>query len=79
MSDDLVERLRAGDLCDLELAGIAAALIEEQAAEIRRLREALRPFVETVIILPTGDIVGLERHHFENARAAMETDKDTTP
>ena len=38
----LVGRLRAGDLCDLELAPIVATRIEAQAAEIEKLREALR-------------------------------------
>jgi hypothetical protein len=43
-------------------------------AENAKLRAALEPFVSSVIILPTGEIVGLERWHFERARAALETD-----
>jgi len=53
-----------------------AARAEAAEAREAKLREALRPFVESVVILPTGDIVGLERHHFQNARAALGEDHD---
>ena len=48
-------------LCDLHRA------FEERE---RKMREALRPFAN-VTILPDGSVVGLERHWFTDARAAL--------
>ena len=55
-------------------------LIERQAAEIERLREVLRRFMEDVTITPTGIVVGLERGYFDQARAALAaTEANKTP
>ncbi len=48
-----------------------AQRMAELEKENARLREALRPFAEFVTILPGGEIVGLERHWFDNAKAVI--------
>lgn len=44
--------------------------IRELRAENARLREAMKPFATTCLIVD-GAIIGLERWHFDRARAAL--------
>lgn len=53
----LVERLRAGDLCDVELAPIVADRIEALSAENERLREALQWLVDNDETFESGEPV----------------------
>lgn len=45
-----------------------------EAARLERCEAALRRFVEETSILPSGAIIGLERGHFDDARAALGDD-----
>lgn len=72
---DLEQRLRDYSVKERPLREEAADRLRQYREENERLRNALKPFAAPEVILPTGVIVGLERHHFTAARTAL---KETT-
>ena len=64
---DIIDANNAlADALDLILSRLAS-----QEEMIRADVEALNPFADMNVIEPSGVIVGLERWHFERARAAL--------
>ena len=66
----LVERLRTGDLCDVELAPIVADRIEALSAENEKLRGALRD-IQIEAERERGNWTHLKQVIARKARAAL--------